>query len=210
MHPEKTTNSTGPANPKDPISTLFALFDGMGQQAYIGERVTQLEHSLQAAHFAAQAGAPSEEILGALLHDVGHRSAPAGSPEMEDLGIVSHELIGANYLRHLGVHETVATLVEGHVQAKRYLVSKTPGYLERLSPASRRTLDFQGGPMTEQEMRHFELDPLFKAKLRVRHWDEQAKVPNLEVPGIESYRALLASKLEPTSRTEISSAHEVP
>ena len=66
-------------------------------------------------------------------------------------------------------------LVEYHVQAKRYLTLKTPGYYERLSEASRRTLEFQGGVMTAEEAEAFETDPLCSVSLRMRHWDELAK-----------------------------------
>jgi predicted HD phosphohydrolase len=45
--------------------------------------------------------------------------------------------------------------------------------------------------MSPEEAAAFEQDPLRTEKLRLRAWDEQAKVPGLEVPGIESYRALL-------------------
>ncbi|MBY0374774.1 MAG: HD domain-containing protein, partial [Bryobacteraceae bacterium] len=47
------------------------LIQGTGH-AYFGEQVTQLEHALQSAYLAVQAGADDETILAALLHDIGH------------------------------------------------------------------------------------------------------------------------------------------
>jgi phosphonate degradation associated HDIG domain protein len=158
---------------------------------YIGEKVSQLEHALQAAHFAREAGAPDSAILAALLHDVGHLCAPEGAPQMAGLGVVSHEEIGARWLAERGFSSDVCELVRGHVQAKRYLVYRYPEYAARLSEASRGTLEFQGGAMTRSEAEEFERDPLFKLKLAVRAWDERAKVVGLEVPGLESYTALL-------------------
>jgi predicted HD phosphohydrolase len=166
--------------------------EGLG---YIGESVSQLQHALQAAHFAARARASDEEILAALLHDVGHFCGPADAPAMEGLGVAGHEQIGAGWVRDAGLSAGVAELVRGHVQAKRYLVQKNPGYRARLSPASQRTLELQGGPMSQSEADQFERDPLFGAKLRLRQWDEQAKDPRLEVAPLASYRELLLRNL---------------
>jgi predicted HD phosphohydrolase len=46
---------------------------------------------------------------------------------------------------------------------------------ERLSEASRRTLEYQGGVMSAEEAEAFEQDPLCEVSLRMRQWDEQAK-----------------------------------
>lgn len=94
---------------------------------------------------------------------------------MGGFGVVSHERLGADYLRRAGFSERLARLVEYHVQAKRYLTFKDPGYYQRLSEASRRTLEYQGGVMSAAEAAAFELDPLWAVSLRMRHWDEQAK-----------------------------------
>lgn len=169
------------------IQPLLSLMEAASDRGYIGEPVSQLEHALQCAYFATNAGASSESILAALFHDIGHLCAPQGADEMEGLGIVRHEDIGANYLQKLGFSITVCELVRGHVQAKRFLTWKNPSYLEKLSSASRRTLDHQGGPMSEAEALAFEQDPLFKDKLRVRSWDEMAKDPKLKVPPLAFY-----------------------
>ena len=79
----------------------------------------------------------------------------------------------------------MARLVEYHVQAKRYLTLKEPGYYERLSEASRRTLEYQGGMMTEAEADAFEQDPLCEVSLRMRQWDEQAKEMHVPVIDLE-------------------------
>ena len=56
----------------------------------------------------------------------------------------------------------VALLIGSHVQAKRYLATKKPSYFERISEASKGTLNFQGGLMDSSEMQSFEQQPLFK------------------------------------------------
>ena len=50
----------------------------------------------------------------------------------------------------------MAHLVEGHVLAKRYLCFKDPEYYSKLSPASKTTLEFQGGFMAAEEAKMFE------------------------------------------------------
>jgi predicted HD phosphohydrolase len=102
---------------------------------------------------------------------------------MGGFGVVSHERLGADYLRRAGFSERMARLVEYHVQAKRYLTLKEPGYYERLSEASRRTLEYQGGVMTAEEAEAFEQDPLCAVSLRMRQWDELAK--EMHVPVID-------------------------
>lgn len=172
------------------METITNLFEQGGQDAYFGEPVTQLEHALQCALLAEQANADAETVVAAFLHDIGHLLPPelAGG-YMDGYGTVDHEKLGADYLREMGFSEKVAQLIEHHVNAKRYLVFKNPNYFARLSEASIKTLEFQGGPMTAGEAAAFEANPYFKGILQMRTWDEQAKIPNLPTPGMEYYIA---------------------
>jgi predicted HD phosphohydrolase len=177
--------------PDDAIDAALDLLRVSAGMPYIGEPISQLEHALQCAHLAVLAGADDTLVAAALLHDAGHLCAPAEAPRMGGLGVFAHERVGAEHLLALGFPERVAALVEGHVAAKRYLVSRTPGYEGKLSKASTATLRHQGGPMREEEAGAFERDPLFKDKLRLRAWDEQAKRVGWKVPELERYRDLL-------------------
>ena len=181
-----------------PATAADALLDLLARSAttaYIGEPISQLEHALQCGRLATEAGARGELVLAALLHDVGHLCAPDDAPQMAGLGVARHETIGADHLRAFGVAEEIAALVEGHVAAKRYLVSRTPGYMDRLSEASLGTLAHQGGAMSAAEAEAFEAAPLFREVLRVRAWDEQAKRIGWDVPGLSAYRALLIAHI---------------
>lgn len=175
----------------------MALLEAAAGSGYIGEPVSQLEHALQCAAAAERAGAPAEEVLAALLHDVGHLCAPDDAPRMgmADLGVLRHEHLGAAWLRVRGLPEAVCALVAGHVEAKRYLVATNPRYAAALSPASAGTLAFQGGPMTPEEVALFDRDPLRDAKLRVRRWDELGKDPAAKVPDLSRYAPLLEAAL---------------
>ncbi|MCP1521081.1 phosphonate degradation associated HDIG domain protein [Pseudomonas migulae] len=156
------------------IDEVFGLYERFGDSDYIGEPVSQIEHMSQAAQLAIAEGFDDEVVLAAFFHDIGHICADS-APNMGGFGVVSHERLGADYLRRAGFSERMARLVEYHVQAKRYLTLKEPGYYERLSEASRRTLEYQGGVMTEAEAEAFERDPLCAVSLRMRQWDELAK-----------------------------------
>lgn len=172
------------------IANLFAR---SGHDAYFGEPVTQLEHALQTAQLAEQAGADRETVVAAFLHDIGHLlPAEAGVSYMDGYGTVDHERLGADFLRERGYPEKVAQLIENHVNAKRYLVAKSMDYFERLSEASLRTLEFQGGPMSADEAARFEQHPYFAEILQMRRWDEQAKIPGLPTPDLAHYLALIS------------------
>jgi putative nucleotidyltransferase with HDIG domain len=184
-----------PVGTDQAIDDVLRALSASAGAAYIGEQVSQLEHALQAAHFARHANAPDEAVLAALLHDIGHLIAPAGAPQMDGLGVIDHEELGARYLSERGFSDTVAELVRGHVQAKRYLAFKHAAYGQRLSEASRRTLEFQGGPMADSEARAFESDALFKQKVQVRGFDEAGKRVDLAVEPLEFYRAMIERHL---------------
>jgi putative nucleotidyltransferase with HDIG domain len=99
----------------------------------------------QAADLAEKEGYDEEVILAAFFHDIGHLCSSGHEAEsMDGFGTVNHEKLGADYLREKGFSERLAILVEGHVIAKRYLTYKFPSYYNRLSAASKATLDFQG------------------------------------------------------------------
>lgn len=184
-----TTNNT--------MQVIADLFVQSGDDAYYGEPVTQLEHALQCAQLAEKAGADEETVVAAFLHDIGHLLPPelAGG-YMDGYGTIDHEKLGADYLREMGFSEKVAQLIEHHVNAKRYLVYKKPEYFARLSEASVKTLEFQGGPMKVGEAMAFETNPYFREILQVRGWDEQAKIPGLSTPGMTYYLTMAHRVLE--------------
>ena len=165
------------------IGEVFALYERYGASDYIGEPVSQIEHMSQAAELAMAEGFDDEVVLAAFFHDIGHICAADAARNMGGFGVVSHERLGADYLRRAGFSERLARLVEYHVKAKRYLTLREPGYYERLSVASRRTLVHQGGVMSIEEAEAFERDPLCAVSLRMRQWDELAK--EMDVPVID-------------------------
>jgi [1-hydroxy-2-(trimethylamino)ethyl]phosphonate dioxygenase len=176
------------------IGQVFSLFLERGQGAYFGEAVTETDHALQCAHLAEKSSANSELIAAALLHDVGHLLHGLGENLAEQGRDGRHEEGGAAWLAQYFVLAVVDP-VRLHVAAKRYLCAVEPDYLAELSPASRLSLDLQGGSFNVEEVKCFEREPWFRSAVAVRRWDDAAKVPDLAVPGLEHYRGHLESVL---------------
>jgi 2-amino-1-hydroxyethylphosphonate dioxygenase (glycine-forming) len=178
------------------VDKIFYYYDNFGQNDYIGEPVTQIEHMVQGAMFAEQEGKKVEIILAMFLHDIGHLLQDDPKLEkMGNLGIQNHESQGRKFLEELGIPYPIPNLVENHVITKRYLVSKYPEYYQKLSSASKQTLVYQGGKMSLEEMEKFEKDPLFEDSLLVRSYDERSKVENMKVNSLDYYRGFLTSYL---------------
>jgi 2-amino-1-hydroxyethylphosphonate dioxygenase (glycine-forming) len=182
---------------------IMSLYKEHGGAEYAGEKVSQLEHMAQAAQLAEAEGYDEEVILAAFLHDIGHISESAKGDEsmsasrrMGGYGIKDHEELGAEFLREKGFSKKVARLVESHVEAKRYLTYKDPVYYANLSEASKRTLEYQGGPMMAEEATAFEQYPLFDLIIRMRNWDEQAKIEHQPLPDLQHYREMMLHHLQ--------------
>ncbi|MBS1526016.1 MAG: HDIG domain-containing protein [Bacteroidetes bacterium] len=182
-------------NPESIIGEVFALYELHGDEDYIGEPVSQLEHMSQAAALAEAEGFEDEVILAAFFHDIGHLCAGGEDEDMDGFGKVDHEKLGADYLREKGFSERLASLVQSHVVAKRYLTYKYPEYYDKLSDASKATLEFQGGRMNEQEASDFEQNPDADLFVRLRHWDDEAKQVNKPVDNIAHIKLLAISHL---------------
>ena len=181
----------------DPATTadrVLNLFNAAGQSEYHGEQVSQLEHALQAAHLAGEDGGDEQEIIAALLHDIGH-IWPVEGRQVTSVGVVEHDEVGKQALRELGFSDDVADIVSGHVVAKRYLVATDKDYASELSDVSVESLRLQGGPMSAGEVQDFTRSPNWQSMVRVRTWDDRAKTPGANVPGLESYRELITAHL---------------
>ncbi len=172
------------------VDQIFALFERNGSEAYFGEPVSQAEHALQTARQAEVEDAPDSLVVAALLHDVGHLLHGLGE-NVADRGVDGrHEAQGEAWLaRHFGAAITEPVVL--HVPAKRYLCAVDPAYGGQLSPASVQSLALQGGPMSGVEVRAFEQHPFYRDAVRLRRWDDMAKIPGLAVPDLSHYRARL-------------------
>lgn len=170
----------------DDIELLFAAY---GSRPYDGQRresVTALEHALQCAQLAEWSQAESTLVVAALLHDIGSLVETAGADDVDD----EHDQRAAQLLN--GVFPAAAVEpMRLHVQAKRYLVATDAKYLTSLSSASVHSLGLQGGAMTLQQCRRFEVTPFWQDAVVLRRWDDSAKVPGRKTPPLAYYLPLL-------------------
>lgn len=179
----------------DLIDRIEALFERYGHHSRSGqpvECVTPLAHALQCAQCAEAARAQPELVAAALLHDIGRFVDEAEAGRCAD----GHELRAASFLA-AGFGRAVTEPIRLHVQAKRYLVGTDARYAAVLTPASLYTLALQGGPMGEAERRRFDEIAFARDALRLRCWDDMAKVPGRSVPPLSHYMALLRVIAEP-------------
>lgn len=165
--------------------------------AWCGDPVSPLEHMSHTAQLAIAAGACNEMVLAAFFHDIGQLCVIRHQPsDLCGYGRKSSEKIGADFLRRRGFGERLARLVEGHVQANRYLSFSCCEYYSNLSEAGRKTLECQGGPMSRGEARAFEQDPLFQQYVLLRRWDAQATKMNVQVMDWEALRTRIEAALQ--------------
>jgi [1-hydroxy-2-(trimethylamino)ethyl]phosphonate dioxygenase len=168
----------------DEIMTLFAQ---RGAAAYHGENVSQTEHALQAAALAVGEGAPDHLVIAALLHDVGHL-LDGQEEDLTTRGFDGRHEEAAYFWLTAHFNPSITEPIRLHVAAKRYLCAVEPAYLADLSPASQLSLSLQGGPMKCEELTMFEANSFHHDAVRLRRWDDMAKVRGLSVPSLEQYR----------------------
>lgn len=168
------------------MELLSDIFYRRGFDSYLGEPVTMSEHMLQCAAQAERSKESDAVVTASFLHDIGHyvQEFPEEYIRLEIDN--RHECAGADLLEPFFPLE-VTEPVRWHVQAKRYLCAKEDGYFKGLSDASVQSLAWQGGPLDPDEIRAFEDNPHIEAILRVRRYDDAAKVPGVVTPPIPHY-----------------------
>jgi gamma-butyrobetaine dioxygenase len=168
---------------------IISLFNEKGANNY-GEVISQTAHALQTAALAKKNNDPDSLVVACLLHDIGHLKfdGTASDEEIDEL----HERLGADWLKQY-FPKSVTEPVKLHVRAKRYLCSVDGSYHKLLSPASKYSLELQGGFMDIEEQERFERNPWYADAATLRRYDDTAKEVGLEVGKVEDYAALLDS-----------------
>lgn len=165
---------------------LLSIYGARATRRYGLASVNQLQHALQSAVRAEAQGHPPSLIVAALLHDIGHMIHDLGEDPSADGIDDRHEWRGAEWLAERFV-AAVAEPVRLHVSAKRYLCAVEPGYFDRLSSDSIRTLALQGGPMSAAEVAEFRAEPSMADAVALRRIDESAKDPLATTPPFEHF-----------------------
>ena len=172
------------------IEQLIKLFEVKGGREYEGEGISQLEHALQSAHHAERAGAAPALVCAALLHDIGHLLRDRGeTPTLRGIDD-EHQNAAAAFLRgHFP--EAVLEPIRLHVDAKRYLCATRADYYGRLSEDSKRSLKLQGGVFAPAEAERFIRQPHAADAVKVRLWDDAAKIRGAATPDLAHFEAVL-------------------
>ena len=173
------------------VQMIFDVYNKVGHRQY-GESVTELQHALQTATFAMQFNSSDVVVVASLLHDYGHLQHDEGE-DVASRGVdMRHEDLGVIKLKSFFGPEILEP-IRLHVAAKRYLCHKSKAYIDGLSPASRLSLQIQGGPMSADESTEFESNPFYKSAVELRRFDDMGKVSGMKTPTLESFFSLVLS-----------------
>ncbi|QGZ56463.1 phosphonate degradation HD-domain oxygenase [Paraburkholderia acidiphila] len=172
------------------LADIRGLFETYGALAYSGEPVTQLEHALQSGALAEEDGASEELTAAAFLHDLGHLLNRQGETPTERGIDDLHQYYALPFLRPV-LPESVLEPIRLHVDAKRYLCAVDEAYFGCLSADSVRSLELQGGIFNADEARDFAARPHAEDAVRLRRWDDLAKVAGKPTPDLDHYLQLV-------------------
>jgi len=173
------------------LGDIEKLFRDHGHIEYSGEGVTQLQHALQTARLAEDEKAGDLLVAAALLHDLGHILNVQGETPTARGIDDQHQYYAIPFLRPL-FPPAVIEPIRLHVDAKRALCATEPEYYEALSDDSKRSLTLQGGIFAKGEVEAFMAKPHAAHAVRVRRWDDAAKLPGLATPPLSHYLAIVA------------------
>ncbi len=168
------------------IADIEQLYRDHGTLAYSGEPVNQIEHALQGARLAEEEGAGDALVTAVLLHDLGHLLNRQGETPTARGIDDQHQYFAIPFLRGLFGPEVIEP-IRLHVEAKRALCALEPEYYEGLSEDSRRSLALQGGVHSAAEAQAFLERPYARDALRLRRWDDRAKVAGAPTPPLAHF-----------------------
>ena len=172
------------------ISGICILFARKGGRAYDGEPVNQIQHALQTAARAEDDGAAPALVAAALLHDLGHLLNDQGeSPTLRGVDDL-HQYAALPFLRALFADDVLKP-IQLHVDAKRFLCATRDGYFEALSSDSKRSLVLQGGAFAPDQAAAFIAQDYAEDAVRLRLWDDLAKVEAAVTPPLAHFVAVL-------------------
>mmetsp|Transcript_15709 Transcript_15709/g.17461 ORF Transcript_15709/g.17461 Transcript_15709/m.17461 type:complete len:206 (-) Transcript_15709:98-715(-) len=180
--------------PQEVVETLLATFEKRGFEAYF-EDVTLAQHSLQCATLAESNGETPQLISACLLHDYAHMLYTEADWKKADM---LHEKIGHDFLSRWFTDDVTKPVLL-HVPAKRCLVTVDSKYFDLLSKASVYSLEMQGGPFSKREAEEFQKKPFAADAMKLRRYDDMAKMPNYKTPPLEHFKVYMLQSISTTS-----------
>jgi phosphonate degradation associated HDIG domain protein len=181
------------------LTDIVDLLETKGHRRYAGEPVTHVEHALQTAFLAEEAGADPWLITAALLHDIGHLVNDLGESPTRVGRDDWHQTAARRFMTEV-FDDGVLQPIFLHVDAKRFLCATRPGYRETLSEDSRRSLDLQGGAFTPAEASAFLALPFAHRAAQLRVWDDLAKAPGRRTPPLSHFLVYARAVVLPSAR----------
>lgn len=187
------------------VHAVLSLIETQGHAPYGSAQITELEHAVQSAALAREAGSSDALITAALLHDLGHLVVMSALGQAA-LGVDNkHEEIGAAFLTGF-FPDAVTEPIRLHVPAKRYLYVVDEQYRAALTPAARRSLERQGGPFNDEQLSAFQSLPYAQDAVLLRRWDDQAMVPGKLPAELNEFRGAIERALRPEVRQKLAAS----
>ena len=139
-------------------------------------------------HHGQNHGAGDERVTTALLHYLGQLLNDRGeSPTLRGVDD-THQYCALPFLRGI-FSDRVLCSSKWHVNTKRYLCAVRPDYRAGLSVDSQRSLELQDGIFSAEEAQRFIAQTHATDAVRLRLWDDQAKIANHSTPSLAHYLA---------------------
>jgi phosphonate degradation associated HDIG domain protein len=176
------------------LKAILELLTTKGHTQYGREAVSQLEHALQCATLAEMDDRTPDFITACLLHDLGHLLHDLGE-DVADRGLDDRHEYRAMPLLQTLFKPSVTEPIRLHVEAKRYLCAVDSTYWDALSPASKRSLELQGGIFSPEAAALFIAQPYAEDAVQLRIWDDRAKIAKLSTPDLDHFTPILVSCL---------------
>ena len=160
-------------------------FDKASTIRYGESAVTEIEHALQCAELADHAGADDDLVFAAMLHDVGRYAVPQElvSDTLQDVEIAEdargHGERGAQLMANMLPARSLFC-IQYHAESKIYLCQTNPNYRASLAGASVKTLAVQSANYDQARLDDLSGHRWWQDALRVRVWDDTAKVKGRE------------------------------
>lgn len=155
------------------IDEITRLFHVYGTAVHGAEGVSHLQHALQCAQLAQEAGSPRDLVVAALLHDLGSLLAAYAepAPAQADDG---QQLVAVRFLHGL-FPDSILEPIRLHIDARRYCSAVDHDYWAYMPTEARQRLERRGGPFSSGQVREFLDTPFAWDAIAICRWDDMAR-----------------------------------
>ena len=131
-------------------------------------------------------------MTAAFLHDLGHLLNLQGETPTRAAIDDQHQYFAIPFLRPAVPARRCSSAIRLHVDAKRALCALEPGLLrERCRRTRSAASRCRAACSRRAQAEHFLRQPYAEDAMRVRRWDDAAKVPGMPTPGLAHFEAIL-------------------